>query len=202
MQYGQDELEQRLVELETRLAFQEQALTELSQALAEARLERARTDALLQAVLADLRGLRGTLYADPGSEPPPPNYGFPGRPPRRNRSRALGPFPPMTDTLRDQLLNLGFKAPATERRPQPRKDGGGKPRPQPPSGARKGGPQGQGGRGRDAGQAAGQRREGAPRRKPAGEMDLGKAWALRAQQEKQERLEAEQRRQEEARQRR
>ncbi|WP_447730184.1 DUF2058 family protein [Pseudoxanthomonas suwonensis] len=108
----------------------------------------------------------------------------------------------MTDTLRDQLLNLGFKAPAPERRPQPRKDGGGKPRPQPPSGARKGGPQGQGGRGRDAGQAAGQRREGAPRRKPAGEMDLGKAWALRAQQEKQERLEAEQRRQEEARQRR
>ncbi|KAF1700669.1 SlyX family protein [Pseudoxanthomonas suwonensis] len=74
MQYGQDELEQRLVELETRLAFQEQALTELSQALAEARLERARTDALLQAVLADLRGLRGTLYADPGSEPPPPHY--------------------------------------------------------------------------------------------------------------------------------
>ncbi|RRN57267.1 hypothetical protein EIM48_06225 [Pseudoxanthomonas sp. SGNA-20] len=74
MQYGQDDLEQRLVELETRLAFQEQALSELSEALAEARLERARTDAILQAVLADLRGLRGALYADPGSEPPPPHY--------------------------------------------------------------------------------------------------------------------------------
>lgn len=71
---GGGALEQRLVELETRLAFQEQALAELSEALAEARLERARSDALLQAVLADLRGLRGALYADPGSEPPPPHY--------------------------------------------------------------------------------------------------------------------------------
>lgn len=67
-------LEQRLVELETRFAFQEQALAELSDALAQARLERARSDELLQAVLSDLRGLRGALYADPGSEPPPPHY--------------------------------------------------------------------------------------------------------------------------------
>ena len=35
-------LEQRLVELETRLAFQEQAMHELSDALAETRLEAAR----------------------------------------------------------------------------------------------------------------------------------------------------------------
>ncbi len=69
-----DGLERRLVELETRLAFQEQALSDMSQALADARMERARSDALLQAVLADLRGLRGALYADPGSEPPPPHY--------------------------------------------------------------------------------------------------------------------------------
>ena len=67
-------LEQRLVELESRLAFQEHALAELGDALAEARLERARSDELLQAVLADLRGLRGALYADAGSEPPPPHY--------------------------------------------------------------------------------------------------------------------------------
>ena len=67
-------LEQRLVELETRLAFQEHALAELGDALAEARLERAGIDELLQAVLADLRGLRGALYADAGSEPPPPHY--------------------------------------------------------------------------------------------------------------------------------
>lgn len=67
-------LEQRLVELETRLAFQEHALAELSEALAQARMERTRSDELLQAVLADLRGLRGSLYADPSSEPPPPHY--------------------------------------------------------------------------------------------------------------------------------
>lgn len=67
-------LEQRLVELETRLAFQEHALAELGDALAQARLERMRSDELLQAVLSDLRGLRGTLYADVASEPPPPHY--------------------------------------------------------------------------------------------------------------------------------
>jgi SlyX protein len=70
----EDALDQRLVELETRLAFQEHALQELSEALAESRRERARSDALLEAVLADLRGLRGALYADPASEPPPPHY--------------------------------------------------------------------------------------------------------------------------------
>ena len=67
-------LEQRLVELESRLAFQEHALSELSDALAEARLERARSQAVLEAVLADLRGLRGAMYADSASEPPPPHY--------------------------------------------------------------------------------------------------------------------------------
>jgi len=67
-------LEQRLIELETRLAFQEHALAELSEALAEARLERVRSDELMRAVLVDLRGLRGALYSDPASEPPPPHY--------------------------------------------------------------------------------------------------------------------------------
>ncbi len=75
MSASSDLLERRLVELETRLAFQEQALGEMSEALAEARIERTRSDALLQAVLADLRGLRGALYADDqGVEPPPPHY--------------------------------------------------------------------------------------------------------------------------------
>ncbi len=110
----------------------------------------------------------------------------------------------MTDSLREQLLNLGFKAPAPQR-PQPRKDAGGKPRPQ-AHGDRKDHAHRQAkgkGPGRGPRQGQSQARSGdAPRRKPASEMDLGKAWALRAQQEKQERLEAEQRRQEEARQRR
>lgn len=67
-------LEQRLVELETRLAFQEQAVQELSDALAETRLEAARTAGLLRQAMQDLKLARGDLYADPASEPPPPHY--------------------------------------------------------------------------------------------------------------------------------
>ena len=123
----------------------------------------------------------------------------------------------MIDTLRDQLLNLGFKAPEPVRKPpQGRPGQGGE------------GRQAQGGKGRkDAAQAGRQARgEGRPRpqgqarpggrnegagrpggatparRKPASEMDLGKAWALRANHEKQERIDAERARQEEARLRR
>ena len=69
-----DPLEQRLVELETRLAFQEQALSELSDALAETRLEALRQSGLLRQALQDLKLARGDLLADPASEPPPPHY--------------------------------------------------------------------------------------------------------------------------------
>jgi SlyX protein len=72
--FTQDRLEQRLVELETRLAFQEHAVNELSEALADARAEGGRTAALLMNLLADLRKLRGDLYADAADEPPPPHY--------------------------------------------------------------------------------------------------------------------------------
>lgn len=69
-------LEQRLVELETRLAFQEHALGELSEALADARAENSRTADLLRHMLEDLRKVRTTLYDDhdPADEPPPPHY--------------------------------------------------------------------------------------------------------------------------------
>lgn len=136
----------------------------------------------------------------------------------------------MIDSLRDQLLNLGFKAsPAPERKP-----GGGKPHPgrpgqgQAPHGK---GPHGKGAHDRHPGKPAhgngpggkpgqgagpggsraggrsehpgrGPRRPGAPAAGGAGGMDLGKAYALRAQQEKQERIQAEQLKQEEARARR
>ncbi len=63
---------ERLAELETRLAFQEHALMELSDALAAARMETARSDERLQRALADLK--HSVDYADPGSEPPPPHY--------------------------------------------------------------------------------------------------------------------------------
>ncbi len=68
------QFDRRFAELETRLAFQEHALTEMSDALAASRAENTRTQELLQQALADLRQLRTLLYSDPGSEPPPPHY--------------------------------------------------------------------------------------------------------------------------------
>ncbi len=74
-EHAQDRvLEQRLVELETRLAFQEQAMGELSQALADARIEGARNAELLRHLLSDLGKLRNSLHADVQDEPPPPHY--------------------------------------------------------------------------------------------------------------------------------
>lgn len=72
-------LELRLIELETRLAFQEHALNELSDALAAARDEEARNALLLHRALDDLRQLRTALSASPltgdaANEPPPPHY--------------------------------------------------------------------------------------------------------------------------------
>jgi SlyX protein len=68
------DLEQRLVELESRLAFQEHALVQLSDALAVSRLEIARNTELLRRTLDDLKQTRGDFFADPSSEPPPPHY--------------------------------------------------------------------------------------------------------------------------------
>ena len=107
----------------------------------------------------------------------------------------------MIDSLRDQLLNLGFKAPEPTPRPRPQS--------RPPAGAGKEGRGGAGGAGQPRGGAAARPRADSPRpqrqpgpRKPAAEMDLGKAWAIRAQQEKQDRIEAERIKQEQARERR
>jgi len=92
----------------------------------------------------------------------------------------------MTQSLRDQLMQLGFKPapkPAVENKPRSSK-------PAPGQGRRE--PQ------RPAESAA----KGKPAGKPRQEMDLGKAYALRAQQEKEERIAAEKAKQEAARQRR
>lgn len=69
-----DDLEQRLIELETRLAFQEQALAELSQALAAARIETAANADLLRRALQEMKQTRSDFFADPADEPPPPHY--------------------------------------------------------------------------------------------------------------------------------
>ncbi|KRG75202.1 hypothetical protein ABB30_12160 [Stenotrophomonas ginsengisoli] len=68
-------LEARLVELETRLSFQEHTMGELSDALAEARMEGARNANVLRSLMEDLGKMRNALNSsDPASEPPPPHY--------------------------------------------------------------------------------------------------------------------------------
>lgn len=73
-----DVLEERLVELETRLAFQEHSVAELSDALADLRSENARLVLMLHRALDELRqiraGLATDLTGDPADEPPPPHY--------------------------------------------------------------------------------------------------------------------------------
>ena len=73
-----DALDVRLVELETRLAFQEHTLLEMSDALADLRSENARLVLMLQRALDEMRQLRAglstDLTGDPALEPPPPHY--------------------------------------------------------------------------------------------------------------------------------
>ncbi|KQO02455.1 MULTISPECIES: SlyX family protein [Stenotrophomonas] len=68
-------LEERLVELEMRVSFQEHALAELSEALADARMQGSRNADVLRVLLEDLGKVRNALNAsDPANEPPPPHY--------------------------------------------------------------------------------------------------------------------------------
>ena len=64
----------RLVELETRLAFQDHLLAELNDVVTAQGRELQQLQLQLERAMADLKTLRGLLYADPGSEPPPPHY--------------------------------------------------------------------------------------------------------------------------------
>jgi len=96
----------------------------------------------------------------------------------------------MTDSLRDQLLGLGFKPAAPERKPArpnsaPGKRPEGERRPKPAHAVRA--------TDRSARSKPGRSRE---------DIDLAKAYAIRAQREKDERIEAERLKQEQARQRR
>jgi SlyX protein len=68
------DMETRITELETRLAFQEQALQELSDALAAVRTEAEHSASLLRRVLSELAHGRGGGGGDPADEPPPPHY--------------------------------------------------------------------------------------------------------------------------------
>ena len=110
----------------------------------------------------------------------------------------------MSNSLKDALLGLGFKAaPEAPKKPRPAADArpqGGKPAPQ-----GKAGPQDKP-RGQEQRRPQDRRPQAArPAHKPVGpkpEFDLGKAYAMRAQKEKDERIAAEKAKQEEARVRR
>ncbi len=65
---------ERLVDLETRIAFIEQSLIDMSDALAEARQESVRDRIRLERALADFGELRGMIPGDTQEEPPPPHY--------------------------------------------------------------------------------------------------------------------------------
>lgn len=96
----------------------------------------------------------------------------------------------MSNSLRDQLLGLGFKtAPKPEKKPEPQRSAkpGGKPEHKQHQGQRAN-PQ----------QAQRPRPQTKPASKSQEEMDLAKAYALRSETEKQERIAAEKRKQEEA----
>jgi uncharacterized protein YaiL (DUF2058 family) len=95
----------------------------------------------------------------------------------------------MSNSLRDQLLGLGFNAPRPEPRPK---------REAPKPASKNANPAAKGAKPAHAGKP--KPRQHGPR--PRDGIDLAKAYAIRAQKEKDERIEAERLKQEEARQRR
>jgi len=71
---GPSELLERLVDLETRIAFIERTLVEMSDALADTRRDSGRDRLRLDRVLHDLGELRGMIPGQEQDEPPPPHY--------------------------------------------------------------------------------------------------------------------------------
>ncbi len=104
------------------------------------------------------------------------------------------------DTLRDQLLGLGFKpAPKPERKPDTHRDG--RPQGKPGQGRPHAGNNKPGQAGKPA-HAHGKPQQGPRKPRSQEDIDLAKAYAIRAQKEKDERIETERQKQEEARLRR
>ena len=104
----------------------------------------------------------------------------------------------MSDSLRDQLLGLGFQsAPKSERKPERKPEP--KPRHQP---VRSSNAARQSQRAVTTQPGTGQSHAGQNKPRTREDIDLAKAYAIRAQREKDERIEAERQKQEEARKRR
>ena len=68
------EHEARLVELEMRLAFQDQTIATLNEAVVEQSRALDELGRRLQHALDDLARMRTLQSADPAEEPPPPHY--------------------------------------------------------------------------------------------------------------------------------
>ncbi|ODU44946.1 SlyX family protein [uncultured Aquimonas sp.] len=68
------ELVERVVELEMRVAFQDDTMQRLNAVITDQSLRIEQLERRLELMLTDLKSLRGLLYADPVQEPPPPHY--------------------------------------------------------------------------------------------------------------------------------
>ena len=68
------ELVERIVELEMRVAFQDDTMQRLNAVITDQNLRIEQLERRLELMLTDLKSLRGLLYADPSQEPPPPHY--------------------------------------------------------------------------------------------------------------------------------
>lgn len=68
------ELQQRITDLECQVAFQEQTLSELNDALSQQQLLITRMHDQMKFVVGKVKNLDASHLADPSEETPPPHY--------------------------------------------------------------------------------------------------------------------------------
>ncbi|WP_428775749.1 SlyX family protein [Vibrio sp.] len=68
------QLEQRVNDLECQLAFQDQTIEELNQALSQQQLLISKMQDQMKYVVGKVKNIDGSNLADPSEETPPPHY--------------------------------------------------------------------------------------------------------------------------------
>ncbi|MGY2574303.1 SlyX family protein [Vibrio sp. C8] len=68
------QLQQRIDDLECKVAFQEQTIDELNEALAQQQLLINKMKDQMKYVVGKMKNMETSNMADPGKEPPPPHY--------------------------------------------------------------------------------------------------------------------------------